>query len=353
MLDRSIVIDGRTVSPDSPPYVVAELSANHNGDLERAIAVIDAAKIAGANAIKLQTYTADTLTIDHDGPGFKIESGPWAGQTLHQLYSDAAMPWDWHEALFARGREIGITVFSSPFDETAVDLLEDLNAPAYKIASFEAIDLPLVERVAATGKPVIISTGMADRDEIAETVAAARSAGCRELMLLHCISAYPAAAEDYNLRTITDLGNASNTSIGLSDHTLGPETAIAAVTLGAPLIEKHFTLRRADGGPDSGFSVEPDELAYLCQAVHTAWSALGVPEYRRAVAESENVIFRRSLYAVADIAAGDQLTRENIRSIRPGFGLPPKVYPALLGRSAKVAIARGTPLSWNLLDDGL
>ena len=349
MTNRSITIDGRRIGPDALPYVVAELSANHNGDIARAFAVMDAAKQAGADAIKLQTYTADTLTIDHDGPGFRIESGPWAGQTLHELYSKASMPWEWHDALFAKGREIGITVFSSPFDETAVDFLQTMDAPAFKIASFEANDLPLVERVAATGKPVIVSTGMANRQEIAEIVAAARGAGCTELMLLHCISAYPAAAEDYNLRGIADMADAFDTAVGLSDHTLGPETAIAAVTLGATLVEKHLTLRRSDGGPDSGFSAEPEEFTALCRSLRTAWNALGDPGYERIPAESSNAIFRRSLYAVTDIAAGDLLTRENIRSIRPGFGLPPKVYPELLGRKARVAIARGTPLSWDLV----
>jgi pseudaminic acid synthase len=349
MVDRSITIDGRRVGPGAPPYVVAELSANHNGDIDRALAVMDAAKHAGADAIKLQTYTADTLTIDHDGPGFRIESGPWAGQTLYELYREASMPWEWHEALFAKGRDIGITVFSSPFDETAIDFLETFDVPAFKIASFEATDLPLVERVAATGKPVIISTGMASRAEIAETVAAARGAGCAELLLLHCVSAYPAAAEDYNLRSIADMAGIFDTAVGLSDHTLGPETAIAAVTLGATLVEKHLTLRRADGGPDSGFSAEPEELATLCRSLRTAWSALGDADHGQMAVESDNAIFRRSLYAVADIAAGDALTRENIRSIRPGFGLPPKAYPDLLGRTARTAIARGTPLSWDLV----
>ena len=349
MADRSITIEGRRIGPDAPPYVVAELSANHNGDITRAFAVMDAAKRAGADAIKLQTYTADTLTIDHDGPGFLIESGPWAGQTLHELYSQASMPWDWHDALFTKGREIGITVFSSPFDDTAVDFLETFDVPAFKIASFEANDLPLVERVAATGKPLIISTGMSSRDEIAETVDAARGAGCEELLLLHCVSAYPAAPEDYNLRSIADMVSLFDTVVGLSDHTLGAETAIAAVTLGATLVEKHLTLRRTDGGPDSGFSAEPEELATLCQSLRTVWSALGTVGQKPIAPDGGNAIFRRSIYAVADIAAGDMLTRENIRSIRPGFGLAPKTYPLLLGRKAGVAIARGTPLSWDLM----
>ena len=350
MSDRAIEINGRRIAADTPPYIVAELSANHNGDIERAFSLLEAAKRAGADAVKLQTYTADTLTIDHDGPGFKIEKGPWAGQTLHQLYTEAAMPWEWHEPLFSRGRDLGITVFSSPFDNTAVDILEELKAPAYKVASFEAIDLPLIERVAGTGKPVIISTGMANRSEIAETVETARAAGCEELLLLHCVSAYPANPEDYNLRTICDMADAFDVAVGLSDHTLGPETAIAAVTLGAPFVEKHLTLRRADGGPDSSFSVEPDELTALCQLLQTAWNALGAPKYSQSQAESDNLIFRRSLYAVADIRAGEALTSDNVRSIRPGFGLPPKDFTRLLGRTARSNIARGTPLSWDLIE---
>lgn len=350
MTAQTITIDGRQIGPDHPPYFVAEISANHNGDLGSALQLIQAAKEAGADAVKLQTYTPDTMTIDHDGPGFRIETGLWAGQTLYDLYSDAATPWEWHEALFSKAREVDITVFSSPFDETAVDFLEGLNAPAYKIASFEAIDLPLVERVAATGKPVIISVGMANRDEIAETVAAVRGAGGNELMLLHCVSAYPADPESYNLRTIADLAAAFDVAVGLSDHTLGPETAIAAVALGAPLIEKHITLRRADGGPDSAFSIEPEELSDLCSSLHTAWSALGTPQYSPSAAASGNTVFRRSVYAISDIPAGTTLTSENIRSIRPGYGLPPKVLPGLLGRKSCVAIPRGTPLSWEMVE---
>lgn len=350
MPDRFITIAGRRIGMAEPPYVIAELSANHNGDIGRAFAVMEAAKEAGADAVKLQTYTADTMTIDHDGPGFRIEEGPWAGRTLHELYGEASTPWEWHEALFAKGRELDITVFSSPFDETAVAFLETLGAPAYKIASFEAIDLPLVQCAAATGKPVIISTGMTTRGEITETVAAARAAGCADLALLHCVSAYPAEPEDYNLRTITDMIESFDAVIGLSDHTIGTETAIAAVTLGAAIVEKHLTLRRDDGGPDSGFSSEPREFAMLCGALRTAWGALGAPDYRRADAERGYLMFRRSLYAVADIAAGEALTSKNVRSIRPGFGLPPKEYPALLGRRARIAIQRGTPLAWNLVE---
>lgn len=343
-------IDGKKIGASAAPYVIAELSGNHNGDIERAFAIMEAAKKAGADAVKLQTYTADTMTIDHDGPGFQIESGPWSGQTLYKLYQQASTPWEWHEALFAKGRELGITVFSTPFDATAVDLLETLGAPAYKIASFEAADLPLIERVSATGKPVIISTGMANRDEIAEAVNTARSAGCRDLALLHCVSAYPAAPEEYNLRTIEDMANRFGAIVGLSDHTMGSTVAVAAVAVGAALIEKHLTLRRTDGGPDSGFSAEPEEFGLLCDSVKVAWRALGDTRYSLSLGESENAIFRRSLYAVADIDIGELLDPENIRAIRPGFGLPPKEYKNLMGRRAKKSIRRGTPLSWDLVE---
>lgn len=350
MADRVVTIAGRAIGSGEPPYLVAELSANHNGRLERAFEVMTMAKQAGADAVKLQTYTPDTMTIDHDGPGFRIEGGPWDGRVLYELYEEATTPWDWHEALFAKGRELGITVFSTPFDASAIELLESLDAPAYKIASFEVTDLPLIERAAATGKPLIISTGMANRNEIAEEIAAARGAGDGGLVLLHCVSAYPAPAEQYNLRTIPDLAAAFDVPVGLSDHTIGDTVAVTAVSLGAVMVEKHVTLRRADGGPDSGFSAEPGEFAALCGAVRTAWQALGTACYERTEAERGNAVFRRSVYAVADIAAGETLTAANIRSIRPGFGLPPKEYPALLGRRVKRAIARGTPLAWDLIE---
>ena len=349
-MTQKFKIGENLVGDGEPPFVIAELSANHNGDIGRAIEVMVAAKEAGAHAVKLQTYTADTMTIDHDGPGFRIEGGPWAGRTLYDLYSEATTPWEWHEELFAKGREIGLTVFSTPFDNTAVDFLEALDTPVYKIASFEAADLPLVDRVCRTGKPVIISTGMATRKEIAETLAVARNAGCEDLVLLHCVSAYPAAAEDYNLKSIPEMAEAFGVSIGLSDHTIGSEAAIAAVTLGAVMVEKHLTLRRADGGPDSGFSSEPGEFSTLCASLRTAWGALKRPDEERPTAEAPNLIFRRSVYAVQDIAKGEPLTVANIRSIRPGFGLPPKEYPDLLGRRTRVAIERGTPLSWDLIN---
>lgn len=333
-----------------PPRIIAELSANHNGSLERALAIVEAAARAGADAIKIQTYTADTITIDHDGPGFRIEGGLWNGRTLHDLYEEAHLPWDWHEAIFSKGRELGLTVFSSPFDFTAVDFLEKLNCPIYKIASFEAIDLPLIRYAASTGKPLIISTGMADEREIAEAVEAARRGGCEDLVLLHCVSGYPTRPREANLRTIPDMQERFGVPVGLSDHTMGTAVSVAAAALGACMIEKHFTLSRADGGPDSAFSLEPDELRRLCEDTRTAWEALGRVNYERKESEKGNVQFRRSLYAVRHIRAGERLTAENIRSIRPGFGLAPRHYDEILGKHAKRDIPFGTPLSWDLLE---
>lgn len=345
-----ITIAGRRIGPGHPPYVIAEMSGNHNGDINRAFALLEAAKKAGADAVKLQTYTADTITIDHDGPGFRIEGGLWNGRTLYELYQEAHTPWDWHPPLFARARELGIAVFSSPFDASAIEFLEELGAPAFKIASFEAIDLPLIQRAARTGKPLIISTGIASLGEIAEAVEAARAGGCREIALLHCTSGYPTPPEDSNLRTLPHLAEAFGVVAGLSDHTPGTAVPVAAVALGASVIEKHFTLRRADGGPDAAFSLEPEELAELVANCRTAWTALGRINYELEASEKGNKTFRRSLYAVQDIPAGGRLTAENVRSIRPGYGLPPKHLPEVLGRRAGRAIARGTPLAWSLLE---
>jgi len=344
-----IEIAGRKIGPGQPPYIIAEMSGNHNGELERALALIEAAAEAGADAVKLQTYTADTMTIDHHGKDFRIEGGLWDGKTLYELYEWAHTPWEWHETLFAKGRELGLAVFSSPFDATAVDFLEGLDAPAYKIASFEAIDLPLIEKVAATGKPMIISTGMANLEEIGEAMETARKHGSGEIVLLHCTSGYPTPAEEANLRTLPDLAARFEALGGLSDHTLGPEAPIAAVALGAHVIEKHFTLRRADGGPDAAFSLEPEELRQLCESCRTTWLALGQVDYTRKPSEEGNAAFRRSLYVVEDIAAGAPFTEKNLRAIRPGFGLPPKHLKELLGKTAKEDIKRGSPLSWELV----
>ena len=350
MSANEVVIAGRAIGPGHPPYVVAELSGNHNGRIERALALVEAAKNAGADAVKLQTYTADTITIDHDGPEFRIEDGLWAGRTLHELYDEAHTPWDWHERLFAHGRELGITVFSAPFDESAVALLESLAAPAYKIASFEIVDTGLVARAAATGKPVILSTGMADLGEIGDAVSAARGAGCEQLIVLHCVSGYPTPPGESNLRTIRDLGERFGAVVGLSDHTPGTAVSVAGVALGADLIEKHVTLRRADGGPDAAFSLEPDELQRLVGECRIAWEALGEAGYERKASERANVVFRRSLYVVEDVRRGDVFTAENVRSIRPDFGLAPKHLRDVVGRKAKRDVARGTAFDWSLVE---
>ena len=345
----SISIAGRRIAVDAQPYVIAELSANHNGKLDTAIKIIEEAKKAGADAVKLQTYTADTITLNSDAEEFQIHGGLWDGKTLYQLYQEAHMPWDWHKPLFEHARKLDITIFSSPFDNTAVDLLEDLNAPAYKIASFEAVDLPLIKYVAGTGKPMIISTGMADAEEIREAINAAREGGCKQLAILHCVSGYPAPAEDYNLHTIPDMIKRFGLVTGLSDHTLDNTTAIASVVMGASIIEKHFTLDRKGGGPDDSFSLEPTELAQLCTGAKTAWLALGQVDYGRKSSEQGNVKFRRSLYLVKDIKTGDVITADSVRSVRPGFGLPPKYLDMVIGRYAVRDANAGTPLTWEMV----
>lgn len=351
MKEPQITIDGRTIGQAYPPYIIAELSANHNGQLENAFRLIDAAQSAGADAVKIQTYRPDTITIDSNLPDFKITEGLWAGRTLYELYEWAHTPWEWHRPLFEYARKRGITIFSSPFDRTAVDLLEELGAPAYKIASFEAIDLPLIEYVASTGKPMIISTGMSNEEEIQEAVDAAHGGGCRELAILRCVSGYPAPPEDYNLKTIPDMIARFGQVIGLSDHTLDNTTAIASIALGASLVEKHFTLDRQAGGPDDSFSLEPAELRALCQNSLTAWSALGSCNYGVKESEKSNRIFRRSLYFVRDLEAGDSITGDAVRSIRPGYGLPPKYLNDVIGKTAAQNIKRGTAVRWELLDD--
>lgn len=344
-----VVIDGRKIGSSKPPYVIAELSANHNGSLETALKIIDEAKKAGADAVKLQTYRADTITLKVDRPEFHIKGGLWHGRSLYELYEEAHTPWEWHEHLFNHARKIGITIFSSPFDNTAVDLLESLGAPAYKIASFEAVDLPLIRYVASKGKPMIISTGMADEAEIKEAVDAAREAGCRDLILLHCVSGYPAASSEYNLRTITDMQQRYGGLVGLSDHTLNNTTAITSVALGACVIEKHFTLDRNGGGPDDSFSLEPDELMALCRDTKIAWEAMGDVDYGRKASERGNVQFRRSLYFVKALAAGETITKESVKSVRPGFGLAPKYLPEVIGKKVATSVQYGDPVSLDVL----
>jgi pseudaminic acid synthase len=346
-----IKIASTPVGPDSPPFIIAEMSGNHNQDLERALQIVDAAAKAGAHALKIQTYTADTMTIDLREREFSISdpASPWHGKSLYQLYQEAHTPWAWHEPIFRRCKERGMLGFSSPFDATAVDFLTDLDVPCFKIASFENVDLPLIRRVGATGKPVIVSTGLASVTEIDEAVQTLRGAGCNDIVLLKCTSTYPASPADSNLRTIADMRQRYGCEVGLSDHTLGIGAAIASVALGATVIEKHVTLRRADGGVDSMFSLEPGELASLVREARNAWQAKGRVSYGPVGAEAASLVFRRSLYVVADLRAGDVLTPQNLRAIRPGGGLPPKYLDQLLGRRVARPVRRGTGMSWDLL----
>jgi N-acetylneuraminate synthase len=349
---RDIVIGQRPVGPGHAPLVIAEMSGNHNQSLDRALQIVEAAAAAGAHALKLQTYTAETMTIDSQAEGFRIEDAGslWKGAALFDLYREAHTPWDWHAPLFARARQLGMLAFSTPFDETAVTFLESLDVPCYKIASFENTDLPLIRRVAATGKPMIISTGMATAAELDETVRTARAAGCRDLVLLKCTSTYPATPANTNVATIPHMRALFDCQIGLSDHTMGVGVSVAAVALGATVIEKHFTLARADGGVDSAFSLEPAELAQLVTETERAWQGLGTVCYGPTTAERKSLQFRRSLYVVRDLNPGDTLSTDNVRAIRPGLGLPPKYLEQMLGRRVHRAVARGTPLTWELFD---
>ncbi len=334
-------INDRLIGTDQPPFIVAELSANHNGSLERALKTIEEAKRCGADAIKIQTYTADTMTIDCDLPDFKVKGGLWDGYKLYDLYKWAETPYDWHEPIFSHANKIGITVFSTPFDETAVDLLEKLNTPVYKIASFEIVDLPLIRYVAGTGKPMIISTGMASEDEIDEAVTTAKDAGCKELVLLHCISSYPAPIDQSNIKQIQNLAKRFNVITGLSDHTLGTSASVASIALGACLIEKHFTLSRKDKGPDSQFSLEPDDLKKLCIETKEAWLSLGNMGFKRQKAEKNSMVFRRSLYFVRDLPEGHIIKVDDIRRIRPGMGLSPKYVDEILGKKIVKSVYKG------------
>lgn len=350
-MDDIVRIAGRSVGPEHPPFIIAEMSGNHNQSLERALQIVDAAAKSGAHALKIQTYKPDTMTIDLDEREFHITDSKslWAGTSLYKLYREAYTPWEWHRPIFERASERGMIAFSTPFDDTAVDFLESLNVPCYKIASFENTDLPLIRRVAGTGKPLIISTGMATVAELDETVRVARDAGCKQLVLLKCTSTYPATPEYTNIRTIPHLRGLFGCEVGLSDHTLGVGVAVASVAVGATVIEKHFTLSRADGGIDSAFSMEPAEMAQLVVEAERAWQALGQVSYGPTPAESKSLQFRRSLYVVKDLKRGDVLTRENVRAIRPGLGLPTKYLEQVLGKPVKRDVKRGTALSWELI----
>ena len=341
----------RRIGCDASPFVVAEMSGNHNQSLERALAIVEAAAKAGAHALKLQTYTADTITLDVSEGEFFIndEQSLWKGSSLHDLYKLAYTPWEWHEPIMRRANELGLLCFSTPFDESAVDFLESLNVPAYKIASFENVHLPLIRKVASTGKPMIISTGMATLTEIEDAVCASREAGCRDLILLKCTSTYPATPENSNILTIPHLRAQFSCEVGLSDHTMGIGASVAAVAHGATAIEKHFTLKRADGGVDSAFSLEPEELRMLVVETERAWQSLGQVTYGPSEAEKKSLMFRRSIYIAADLKAGDVLTPENLRCVRPGKGLPPKYYEMLLGRRVNQDVKKGTPMGWGLI----
>ena len=347
----TITISGRAIGQSHEPFIIAEMSGNHNQSLERALAIVEAAAKAGAHALKLQTYTADTMKLALARDEFFIDDPDslWKGRSLHELYQQAYTPWEWHGPIFERARSLGMIPFSTPFDASAVDYLEGLDVACYKIASFENTDLPLIRKVAGTGKPMIISTGMATVSDIDETVRAARAAGCQQLVLLKCTSTYPATPSDTNLLTIPHMRSLFGCEVGLSDHTFGIGASVASVALGATVIEKHFTLARADGGVDSTFSIEPEEMAALVVETKRAWLALGRVYYGLTEKESKSLVFRRSLYVAEDLAPGDVLTEQNLRIIRPGLGLPPKYFETLLGKRVGRAVRRGTPMSWDLL----
>ncbi|MHB8056653.1 MAG: pseudaminic acid synthase [Desulfuromonadaceae bacterium] len=348
---NTIIIADRQIGLNHPPFIIAEMSGNHNQSLDRALEIVDAAAASGAHALKLQTYTADTMTIDIKEGEFFIEdpNSLWKGRSLYDLYQEAHTPWEWHKPIFDRCRELGLIYLSTPFDDTSVDFLESLDVPCYKIASFENTDIPLIRKVAATGKPMIISTGMATVAELDETVRAAREAGCNDIILLKCTSTYPSTPENTNIRTVPHMRELFGVQVGLSDHSMGTGVAVAAVALGATVIEKHFTLSRADGGVDSSFSLEPEELKTLVVETERAWQALGQVSYGPTEKEKKSLVFRRSLYVVKDMKAGDVFTAENVRAIRPGYGLPPKYAEVVIGKTAKLAITRGTPVSWRIL----
>ncbi|MBI5140156.1 MAG: pseudaminic acid synthase [Candidatus Vogelbacteria bacterium] len=350
---QKIFINNKPIGENQPPFIVAEMSGNHNQSIDRALAIVEAMAKAGAHAVKLQTYTADTITIDSNQKEFFVNDPKslWQGVSLYKLYQQAYTPWEWHQIIFAKCKELGLIAFSTPFDETAVAFLETLNVPCYKIASFENIHLPLIRKVAATGKPIIISTGMATLEELVEIVETAKGSGCKDIILLKCTSSYPANPESSNILTIPDMRRRFDCQVGLSDHTLGIGAAVASVALGAAIIEKHFTLSRAEGSVDAAFSMEPDEFSRLVKETKQAWQSLGKISYGPTEQEKASLVFRRSLYVVQDMKAGDTFTRDNLRPIRPGFGLPPKYFDELLGKKVKTNVKKGAPITWELIDE--
>ena len=345
-INQSFAIDGKCISTSRPPFIIAEISANHNGSIDNALQLISLAKQSGADAVKLQTYTPNTITVDSQRNEFYIKDGKWAGQSLYNLYQNAHTPWDWHEELFAFAKQIGITIFSSPFDFTAIDFLEKLECPAYKIASFEIVDIPLIKYAAKTGKPLIISTGMANEEEISDAVKAAKDAGCKALALLHCVSGYPTPSEEYNLLTIPDLIKKYKINIGLSDHTIDNIAAITSVALGATLIEKHFTLDREGGGPDDSFSLEPSDLRDLVNGTRNAWKAMGKTDYSLKKSEEKSIKHRRSLYFIKELRAGDKVTPDSIKSIRPSNGIPPKYYDYIINEKLVCDVKKNSPVEF-------